>query len=173
MGEWDLTNVSAIRPDPKPKAVEYYASGIEKPKVLRKLARSMMPAWRVRRLKEQGGVCPLCMKPIDLRVKGEGVVDHDHDSGEVRGILHRSYNAAEGKVANAAGRWGAGGMGYDKIIPWLENMLAYLKGEGTGLMYHSHQTEDEKRLKRNKDAREQRATRQARTIVKRKKTDGI
>jgi hypothetical protein len=135
---------------------------------LRKLARSTMPSFKVRRLKEQGGLCPLCKNTIDLRIKGEGVIDHDHDTGEIRGILHRSCNAAEGKVANAAGRWGAGGMGYDKIIPWLRNMLEYLESPGTGLMYHTHLTEDEKRLKRNKEARTQRAVRKARTVVRAK-----
>lgn len=133
---------------------------------MRKLARSQMPSFRARLHKEQGGLCPLCGTPIDLKIKGEGVVDHDHDSGEIRGILHRSCNAAEGKVANAAGRWGAGGMGYDKIIPWLENMLAYLKRPGSGMLYHTHLTDDEKRLKRNAEARKARATRKARTVVR-------
>lgn len=135
---------------------------------LRKLARSTMPSFKVRKLKEQGGLCPLCKTPIDLRIKGEGVIDHDHESGEVRGILHRSCNAAEGKVSNAAGRWGAGGMSYALIIPWLRNMLDYLEAPGTGLMYHTHLTEEEKRLKRNKEARTQRAVRKARTIVRAK-----
>lgn len=135
---------------------------------LRKLARSTMPSFKVRKLKEQGGLCPLCKTAIDLRIKGEGVIDHDHDSGEIRGILHRSCNAAEGKVSNAAGRWGAGGMSYALIIPWLRNMLEYLEQPGTGLMYHTHLTEDEKRLKRNKEARTQRAVRKARTIVRAK-----
>lgn len=125
---------------------------------MRKLARSQMPSFRVRKLKEQGGLCPLCGKPIDLKIKGEGVIDHDHDSGEIRGILHRSCNAAEGKVANAAGRWGAGGMAYGLIIPWLENMLAYLKQPGCGMIYPTHLTDDEKRLKRNANARKARAT---------------
>lgn len=134
---------------------------------LRKLARSMMPSFKVRQLGEQGGLCPMCKTPIDLKIKGEGVIDHDHDTGEVRGILHRSCNAAEGKVANAAGRWGAGGMGYDKIIPWLENMLAYLRSPGTGFMYHTHKTDEEKRLERNLKARTVRATAKARVAVKR------
>ena len=134
--------------------------------MLRKLARSTMPSWKVRRLQEQGGLCPLCKTPIDLKIKGEGVIDHDHDTGEIRGVLHRSCNAAEGKVANAAGRWGAGGMGYDKIIPWLEAMLEYLKQPGTGLMYHTHKTDEEKRLERNLKARTARATTRARATVR-------
>lgn len=136
---------------------------------MRKLARSQMPSFRARQLKEQGGLCPLCGKPIDLTIKGEGAIDHDHDSGEIRGVLHRSCNAAEGKVANAAGRWGAGGMGYDKIVPWLENLLVYLKKPGAGMIYPTHLTEDEKRLKRNAAARKARATRTASRAVRKPK----
>lgn len=146
---------------------------LEPARALRKLPRSTMPSWKVGQLRKQCGLCPLCKKEIDLKIKGEGVVDHDHDSGEVRGILHRSCNAAEGKVANAAGRWGAGGMSYSLIVPWLENMLEYLKSPGTGLMYHTHLTEDEKRLKRNADARKARAVRSARTIVRERKASGV
>lgn len=138
-------------------------------RALRKLARSQMPSFKVRKLKEQGGLCPLCNTPIDLKIKGEGVIDHDHDSGEIRGILHRSCNAAEGKVANAAGRWGAGGMSYKLILPWLKNMISYLESPGCGMIYHTHLTEDEKRLKRNATARKARAVRTASRTVRTRK----
>lgn len=136
---------------------------------MRKLARSTMPSWKVRQVKAQGGLCPLCDLPIDLKIKGEGAIDHDHDTGEIRGVLHRSCNAAEGKVANAAGRWGAKSMDYAVLIPWLERMVAYLKGPRCGLIYHTHLTEDEKRLKRNASARKARATRTAGAIVRGKR----
>lgn len=136
---------------------------------MRKLARSTMPSWKVRQVKAQGGLCPLCNLPIDLKIKGEGAIDHDHDTGEIRGVLHRSCNAAEGKVANAAGRWGAKSMDYDVLVPWLERMVAYLKGPRCGLIYHTHLTEDEKRLKRNALARKARATRSASAVVRGKR----
>lgn len=143
---------------------------IDEPKPLRKLARSMMLSWKARQVKAQGGLCPLCELPIDLKIKGEGAIDHDHDSGEIRGVLHRSCNAAEGKVANAAGRWGAKSMDYAVLVPWLKRLIAYLEQPGLGLVYHTHLTEDEKRLKRNADARKARATRSARTITRKPKT---
>ena len=115
---------------------------------LRKLSRSQLRAWSMGHLKtKQGGLCLLCKQPINLQVMGnrsDYVCDHDHETGEIRGILHRSCNAAEGKVANAAGRWGAKSMSYAALIPWLENMLTYLKMEGTGLMYPDHKTVEEK-----------------------------
>lgn len=126
--------------------------------MLRKLPRSMMRAWAARHLKtEQGGNCPVCGEAIDLTIKGEGVIDHDHVSGEIRGVLHRSCNAVEGKVKNAVARWGGTGEDYSKIIPYLEGLVAYLRQPGTGLIYPMHKTPDEKRDVKNLKAREARA----------------
>ena len=128
-----------------------------------------MASWKARHLKEvQGGLCPLCCKPIDLKIKGEGVIDHDHDTGRIRGVLHRSCNAAEGKVSNAAGRWGAKSTSYADIVPFLENLVQYLKSTGTGLMYPGHKSPEEaaeaKRVKRNKAAAVRRAAAKVRTM---------
>lgn len=122
-----------------------------------KLARSMMRAYAHRLHKEQGGLCPLCMKHIDLSIKGEGVIDHDHDDGRIRGLLHRSCNAAEGKISNAAARWGAKSSAYVDIIAYLENTLAYLKAPKKQFIYPMHKTPDERKDARNLKAREARA----------------
>jgi|TARA_R100000479_G_scaffold2043_3_gene1277 hypothetical protein len=37
----------------------------------------------------------------------DAVVDHDHESGYVRGVLHRQSNAWAGKIENAWKRYGA------------------------------------------------------------------
>lgn len=137
----------------------------------RKLTRSQLRPTALKLLKDQGMVCALCSKPIDLSIKGELVVDHDHDTGLIRGALHRSCNAAEGKVANAAGRWGAKSMSYDEIMPWLERLLSYLKQEPTQFIYPTHKTPEEARLARNAKARRTRATRQAKSLVKRAETE--
>ena len=53
-----------------------------------KIARTSQRAITLLLWKKQGGLCPLCGKEIDIKIPREGVMDHDHDSGEVRGILH-------------------------------------------------------------------------------------
>lgn len=139
---------------------------------MRKLARSQMTAWKVRHLKTvQDGKCPLCGEPIDLTIPKEGVIDHDHNTGEIRGILHRSCNAAEGKVANAAGRWGAKSMQYSAILNYLKNLIRYLEQPGCGLIYPMHKTEDEKRDDRNRIARERRAAAKAKVAMRSKRND--
>lgn len=133
---------------------------------MRKLARSQMRSWVARRLQEQGGLCPLCGKPIDLHIKGEGIIDHDHDTGEIRGVLHRSCNAAEGKISNAAARWGCKSGAYSAIIEYLERVVSYLKQPGTGLLYYSHQTPDEKRDAANARVRARRAEAKAKLALR-------
>lgn len=131
---------------------------------MRKLTRGQLRAWAIGQVQKQGGICPLCGEPISLLVKGarsDYVVDHDHSTGEIRGVLHRSCNAAEGKVANAAGRWGAKSMQSPAVRAWLTKLLAYWNQDGLGVMYPGHATEEERaekaRLQRNKQAALRRA----------------
>lgn len=138
-----------------------------------KLARSGMRSYAARLLRDQGGVCPLCRIEIDLKIKGEGVLDHDHDTGRIRGVLHRSCNAAEGKISNAAARWGAKSSAYADIIRYLENLLVYLKGDPTQMIYPMHKGVDEKRDERNRKAREARASLAARRDLARRTRLGV
>ena len=125
-----------------------------------KLSRGSMRSWTIGKIKQQGGICPICKKEIDLKIMGnksDYVVDHCHESGLIRGVLHRSCNASEGRVANAAGRWGAKSMKYEDIVPYLRRVVAYydsLEANSTGLIYPDHKTPKEKaaavRLERNK-----------------------
>lgn len=142
-------------------------------KHLTKLSRGAMRSWTIGHLKtKQGGLCAICSKPIELAVMGnksDYVVDHCHETGEIRGVLHRSCNAAEGKVANAAGRWGAKSTRYEDIIPFLRQLVDYLERsqtQGTGLMYPDHKTPEEKaakaRVKRNTAAAIRRAKQKVR-----------
>ncbi|BAN92338.1 endonuclease VII [Ralstonia phage RSB3] len=133
---------------------------------MRKLSRAMMPAWKRRQLMiAQGGNCAICGNPVDLTIDREGVVDHNHDTGEIRGVLHRSCNSAEGKIANAAGSWGAKDMSYPAIIEYLRKLLAYYDRPGCGLIYPTHvdaATAKRKAMdKRNLAAKQRRAQQKA------------
>lgn len=142
---------------------------IEPPK-LNKLARTALPTWKIRQLKvHQGGLCGICRLPIDLSTKGEGVVDHDHKTGEIRGVLHRSCNAAEGKIFNAAAAWGAKSTVQDAVEAYLINLLGYWRRERTGFMYPMHKSADDKREIRNKVARERRAAVKAKLALRGRK----
>lgn len=136
---------------------------------MRKLTRSQQRAFVLKTLKDQGGLCPLCKLEIDPKIPREAVLDHCHETGECRGVLHRSCNGAEGKVANAAGRWGAKSMEYSKIIPYLENLIEYLKSPGLGWIYPEHKSKEEAaeaaRIKRNKQAVRRRAVAKAKELV--------
>lgn len=138
---------------------------------MRKLARSQVRPTAMRLLQQQGGVCPLCNKPVDLTEKGALVLDHDHGTGQVRGALHRSCNSAEGKVANAAGRWGAKSMRYENIVPFLERLVAYLKQPPQDMIYPTFKTADELRMARNVKERTHRAERKARETVRRSRVN--
>lgn len=132
-----------------------------------KIPRSQQRSFVFKILNEQNGICPLCNKPIDLKIKGEAVMDHCHETGLVRGVLHRSCNAAEGKVANAAGRWGAKTMDYDTgVIPYLENLVAYLKRPKHPYIYPTHLTPEEERAKANLKRRTAAAAKRAAQAVK-------
>lgn len=138
---------------------------------LRKLSRAMMPKWKVRQLKVvQGGLCPLCGKPVDLTVPKEGVVDHDHETGEIRGVLHRSCNSGEGKASNAIGSWIVKSMSQAAIIEGVVRLYNYYMQPGTGMMYPTHKSKEEteniRRNKRNLAAKERRAQLKARKLIK-------
>lgn len=118
-------------------------------KPMLKIPRGHLRIWaRQYAERKQGGCCAICKQPIDFTVRGnktDWVVDHNHSTGEIRGILHRSCNGAEGKAANAIGRWGAKSMQYEDIIAYTEHLLAYWKSEGAGVMYPDHKTPEERK----------------------------
>lgn len=112
-------------------------------------------------IREQGGVCPISLQPFDMRNLKDAVVDHDHKSGLIRGVLSRSANGAEGKVRHAVGRWGGTGDNTEAIVAYLERLVAYLKAEPTPFIYPFHKSADDRREERNRKAREARAARAA------------
>lgn len=138
--------------------------------VTRKLTRGQVRSISLKILKEQGGVCALTGKPIDVSAKAGAnsmCLDHDHRTGHVRGVLSRGANGAEGKVYNAIARWaGYGQQDVEGICNFLENMAAYLRKEPYPYIYPTHLSDEEKKLKASVKARKARASRKAAQEIK-------
>ena len=130
-----------------------------------------MKAYTLKLWKEQGSKCPVCLSD-GKNSKGQFDIclDHCHESGQCRGALCRGCNGALGKMENAVGRWGAGGMTYEKILPWIRRALEYYDQEAKPFLYPGHKDEAQKaeatRLRRNKLAAQRRAKAKASEIGK-------
>ncbi len=120
---------------------------------MRKLKQREVQGVRDAILQTQGHRCALCMMTLPNK---DAVLDHDHKTGSVRGVLCRNCNGIEGKVYNLANR----AKRKYNVVWWINRLLAYWDVHDEcnyGLMYPTHKTADEKRLKRNETARKKRA----------------
>jgi len=107
-------------------------------------------------VKQQDHCCPLCGIDFNMVETKNIVVDHDHKTGVIRAALCRNCNGMEGKVKHYGTRAKRGGT-YEE---WLKRLLEYYEHHETprtGLLHPTHRTEDEKRLRRNAQARKRRA----------------
>ena len=118
---------------------------------MKRLTKSEIQICRLKQWVKQGKICPLCQAPI---VKENTVLDHDHDTGECRAVLHRGCNALLGKLEN--GRAINGLTEQEAWEQWLSNVASYIKEAKMGVLHPSHKSEDEKRELRNKRARTKR-----------------
>lgn len=122
-----------------------------------RLKYSEVSQWRQAKLIQQGGKCGLCKTSI---ATGEDVADHDHGTGLMRDVLHRSCNSALGKIENALKRCGV-----KQPAAFLAGAWPYLQKHEAGPnsqvfapVYHpSHKTPEEKRALKNLRARKKRA----------------
>lgn len=117
-----------------------------------KLKYSEIAPFRNAMLRSQGGRCALCQLPCS---EADACLDHDHQTGFVRGVLHRSCNALLGKVENNEKRYGI-----KSLTAFLHGAATYLQNHGlrtTGTLHPKHKTDEEKRLARNAKARKKRA----------------
>lgn len=123
---------------------------------MRKLKASEIAATREQMLLNQGGKCALCKLPLPLN---QAVLDHDHGTGIVRGVLHRGCNSLLGKVENNYRRYGVRSL--DAFLAGTANYLGLHITDRTGLIHPTHKTEEEKRVARNAKARKTRAAKKA------------
>jgi hypothetical protein len=117
---------------------------------MRKLKASEVALYRETLLQKQMGRCALCGELIE----GDDVLDHDHKTGIVRGVVHRGCNAMLGHIENNRARNHL--TDPVKLARMLRAVPAYITGllpSTDSVLYPTHKTEDEKRELRNKRAR--------------------
>lgn len=122
---------------------------------MQRLTTSQLKEVRQKLLVAQGGKCAICQGPVTTRQGQDAVLDHDHKTGAVRAVLHRSCNALLGKVENNQVRFGV-----RDLAAFCHGTAKYLQlhmTNITGMIHSTHLTEDEKRIKRNKQAVKRRA----------------
>lgn len=94
--------------------------------------------------KLQGGLCPLCNKPL-VSVESSHL-DHDHaltgaNAGKVRGLLHSGCNRCEGKFGSWFKRFGMEGGGVD-FPTFLRNLATYLENDYSNNDFHPQYVTD-------------------------------
>jgi len=139
--------------------------------VARRITRGQVRAVTLKLLKEQGGLCLICGKPIELTAKstsGDGpALDHSHRTGHIRGVLHRSCNGGIGRAESVIGRWVTGSMQDEgAIVDDMQRMVDYLRKPETDLIYYTHRSPEELAQAQMLKARKARARRKAREIIK-------
>lgn len=116
---------------------------------MRRIKASELVGIKLDMLKAQKGRCPLC--GYRMRRLDDACLDHDHSTGALRSVVCRNCNAMEGKIFNCIKR----ARRDNTPMEWLENLRNYwiLHAENQhGLLHHTHKTEEEKRIRRNKRA---------------------
>lgn len=137
---------------------------------MRKISRSQLRSWTIGHLKsKQDGKCILCNKTINVSVAGaksDYVADHDHITGEIRGVLCRGCNGAEGKVFTAVATWGKQGFNTLQVAAFLAKLSNYLTSTGTGIIYPDHKSDEQKAMILVQKANRAAALRKARAKLK-------
>lgn len=108
---------------------------------------SEVQAVRAKMYKQQKGICLLCKKPMK---PSEAVLDHDHGTGYVRGVLHTSCNGAEGRIASAIYRSRSDKLP-ENLVDFVKNLAVYWeKDYSSNVVHPKHLIPEEKELKRMK-----------------------
>lgn len=90
-------------------------------------------AVRKEMLREQDGKCLLTGQDIP---ENKAVLDHDHSTQYVRGVLHRQANAALGKIENICKRYLTADWYDGNLITFLKETIAYLERVEDNRYYH-------------------------------------
>ena len=107
-----------------------------------KLKHSEIKAEREKRYEEQQGECLVCRCEIDAAY---AVLDHDHKTGRIRGVIHRDCNILLGKVENYTQYKGKRMATEGRIGLALAGMFDYMTDDYSDHPFHpKHLTADDK-----------------------------
>jgi len=95
---------------------------------------------------QQCGLCGLCGEVIE---PGKAVLDHDHKSGLIRGVLHRGCNALEGNITNALPR---NLITPERLRAIFANWERYHQQQ-KDLLHPTHRTQEERKARAKKRAK--------------------
>lgn len=119
---------------------------------MQKLTASQIKARREALREAQLNACALCGEYV---APDEAVLDHDHKAGHCRGVLHRGCNAMLGHIENNRPRHKLLG---GRLKRMLAAVFEYIHKDYSDQPLHpTHRTEDQKRERRNTQARKRRA----------------
>lgn len=120
-----------------------------------RLTASQVKQHREVTLRAQQGRCILCCE----QVTDDAVLDHDHKTGHIRGVLHRGCNSMLGVIENNRPRYLLGG---SRLFNMLSRVEAYVTKSYIGYPIHpTHRTPEEKRVRTNLRAKKARAIKKA------------
>jgi hypothetical protein len=85
------------------------------------------------------GYCDLCKEPLSLE---DSVGDHNHQTGQMRGILHRRCNSLEGVITRALKRFG-----FQRHPKFLDELVAYSNSRRFAELHPTYRTSEEKKEK--------------------------
>ena len=100
---------------------------------------------------KQNGVCPICGKDLTRVAPINQIIDHDHDTGYVRAVVHRGCNRVEGSVWNTIQRWGKAS-GFIEVLGTMQRLINFWNLHSTpqtDFIYYNHKTAAEKRAAYN------------------------
>lgn len=111
---------------------------------MQRLKSSQIQEWRLYLHSKQQGICPLCGTYISLcneDGKDESALDHCHETGHIRAVLHLSCNASEGRILQFADKRCRS----EDPKSFLINMVEYWERDHSNKPYHpNHSLPEEK-----------------------------
>ena len=103
-----------------------------------KLLYRQIPELRQQQLGLQGNQCGLCCDTI----VDDAVLDHDHSTGQIRGVLHRGCNALLGKIENNMAR---NRVDMARLSGISKNLIRYLTADPvTEFLHPTHKQKEPK-----------------------------